>query len=74
MAEIKDVYIVAATRTAIGDFGGTLKDVPAAELGSTVIAEAIRRSGLTLRSSPGRPRAQQPWCPPSRAGARLPGL
>ncbi|MBB6123269.1 acetyl-CoA C-acyltransferase family protein [Sphingobium subterraneum] len=41
------VYIVSGTRTAIGDFGGSLKDVPVTTLGRTVIAEAIRRAGIT---------------------------
>lgn len=40
------VYIVAGTRTAIGDFGGALKDFAPAELGRLVIAEAIRRAGI----------------------------
>ena len=40
------VYIVSATRTAIGDFGGGLKDFAPSQLGSLVIAEAIRRAGL----------------------------
>lgn len=43
---MRDVYIVSACRTAIGSFGGTLKDVPAAELGKTVIAEALKRAGV----------------------------
>jgi acetyl-CoA C-acetyltransferase len=47
MSEIQDVFIVSAVRTAIGDFGGALKDVPPAELGRTVAVEAISRSGLT---------------------------
>lgn len=46
MAEICDVYIVGAVRTAIGDFGGALKRVPPAELGAKVVAEAIRRAGV----------------------------
>ncbi len=41
------VYIVSGTRTAIGDFGGSLKDFAPAQLGSLVIAEAVRRSGLS---------------------------
>ena len=41
------VYIVSAVRTAIGDFGGSLKDVPVTTLGKTVIAEAIARAGMT---------------------------
>lgn len=40
------VYIVSGTRTAIGDFGGALKDVAPSELGRQVIAEAIRRAGV----------------------------
>ncbi len=47
MAETQDVFIVGAVRTAIGDFGGALKDVSPAELGRTVAVEAISRSGLT---------------------------
>jgi len=41
-----DIVIVAATRTAVGKFGGTLAKTPAAELGSIVIAELLRRSGV----------------------------
>lgn len=43
---MKDVVIVSAVRTAIGTFGGTLKTVPAVELGATVIKEAIKRAGV----------------------------
>lgn len=48
MTRISDVFIVGAVRTAIGDFGGALKDIAPAELGRTVIVEAIQRSGLTV--------------------------
>ena len=44
---MEPVYIVSGARTAIGDFGGALKDVPAAELGRVVITEAIKRAGIT---------------------------
>ncbi|MCC6849088.1 MAG: acetyl-CoA C-acetyltransferase [Deltaproteobacteria bacterium] len=37
--------IVAATRTAIGTFGGTLAQTPAPELAAIVIREALRRAG-----------------------------
>ena len=37
--------IVAATRTAIGTFGGTLAQTPAPELGAVAIREALRRAG-----------------------------
>ena len=41
-----DIVIVAAARTAIGKFGGTLAKTPAPELGATVVKELLRRSGL----------------------------
>ncbi|MDA8199831.1 MAG: thiolase family protein [Thermaerobacter sp.] len=41
-----DVVIVDGVRSAVGTFGGSLKDVPAADLGALVIREAIRRSGV----------------------------
>lgn len=40
------VVIVSGTRTAIGNFGGSLKDVSVVKLGSTVIKEALRKSHL----------------------------
>jgi acetyl-CoA C-acetyltransferase len=41
-----DIVIVAATRTAIGKFGGTLAKTPAVELGAAVLNELIRRTGI----------------------------
>lgn len=43
----EDIVIVAAGRTAIGSFGGTLSSLPAAELGSTVIKGLLDRSNLS---------------------------
>lgn len=43
---MKKVVIVSAVRTAIGSFGGSLKDVSAVELGATVIQQAIERTGI----------------------------
>jgi acetyl-CoA C-acetyltransferase len=40
------VYVVSACRTAIGSFGGSLKDIPAPTLGSIVIKEALRRAKI----------------------------
>jgi acetyl-CoA C-acetyltransferase len=40
------VVITSAVRTAIGSFAGTLKDIPAVELGTIVIKEALHRSNL----------------------------
>jgi acetyl-CoA C-acetyltransferase len=41
-----DIVIVAAARTAVGKFGGSLAKTPASELGSIVIQDLLRRSGL----------------------------
>jgi acetyl-CoA C-acetyltransferase len=43
---MQDIVIVAATRTAVGKFGGTLAKTPATELGAAVIAEVLKRSGV----------------------------
>ena len=40
-----EVYIVSAVRTAIGSFGGTLKDTPPCELATTAVSVALQRSG-----------------------------
>jgi acetyl-CoA C-acetyltransferase len=43
---MKDVVIVSACRTAIGSFGGSLRDVNCAVLGSVVMKEAIKKAGI----------------------------
>ncbi len=40
----REVYIVSGVRTAIGDFGGSLKDIPPTELGARVAREALSRA------------------------------
>ncbi|GAA6144716.1 acetyl-CoA C-acetyltransferase [Thalassolituus maritimus] len=45
-----DVVIVAATRTAIGSFGGTLASLSAVELGATVIQALITKTGIPADS------------------------
>jgi len=47
---MKDVYIVAAGRTAIGSFNGALASVSASQLGATVIAGLLKKIGLPLDS------------------------
>jgi acetyl-CoA C-acetyltransferase len=42
----REVYIVSGVRTAIGDFGGSLKDLPPTELGSRVAREALSRANV----------------------------
>ena len=41
-----EIYILAAVRTAIGSFGGSLKDIPLPSLATTVVKAALDRSGL----------------------------
>lgn len=41
-----EIYVVSAVRSAIGGFGGSLKDLPLADLASAVTRAAIERSGL----------------------------
>jgi acetyl-CoA C-acetyltransferase len=43
---MRDVAIVSPVRTAVGSFGGALKEVSAAELGATVIKAVLERTGL----------------------------
>jgi len=43
---MKEVYIVSATRTAIGSFGGGLSALSATQLGATVIKSAVEKAGL----------------------------
>ncbi|RLB16908.1 MAG: acetyl-CoA C-acyltransferase [Deltaproteobacteria bacterium] len=43
---MRDVVIVSACRTAIGDFAGSLKTVSATDLGARVIGEAVSRAGI----------------------------
>ncbi len=45
---MEDIVIVSAARTAVGKFGGSLAKVPATELGSIVIKEALARANLGL--------------------------
>jgi len=44
---VRDVVIVSAARTAIGTFGGTLANIPAHELGATVIKEVLKRANVS---------------------------
>ena len=43
---MREVVIASAVRTAIGTFGGSLKDIPAVDLGALVIKEAVNRAGI----------------------------
>jgi acetyl-CoA C-acetyltransferase len=43
---MREVVVVSGARTAIGTFGGSLKDVPPTQLGAIVVAEALKRAGV----------------------------
>ncbi len=49
MTQQREVVVVSGVRTAIADFGGSLKDMPPTELAGLVVAEALQRSGLEGR-------------------------
>ncbi|MBU4612356.1 acetyl-CoA C-acyltransferase family protein [Achromobacter sp. GG226] len=44
---MRDVYVVAGSRTAVGDFGGSLKDLSPTQLGALVVKETLARAGVT---------------------------
>jgi acetyl-CoA C-acetyltransferase len=43
---MREVVIVSAARTAVGTFGGALRDIPAVELGKTAVEEALKRAKI----------------------------
>jgi acetyl-CoA C-acetyltransferase len=45
--ELNDIVIISACRTAMGKFGGTLKNIPSWDLGAVAIRGAMRRANLT---------------------------
>ncbi|MDX1654420.1 MAG: acetyl-CoA C-acyltransferase family protein [Candidatus Competibacteraceae bacterium] len=45
MSTDREVVILSGVRTAIGDYGGSLKDMPAVDLAAAVVKEAVSRSG-----------------------------
>ncbi|MDR0827947.1 MAG: acetyl-CoA C-acetyltransferase [Desulfovibrio sp.] len=45
---MKDVVIVSAVRTPVGSFGGSISTLSAGELGGLVIAEAVKRAGISV--------------------------
>jgi acetyl-CoA C-acetyltransferase len=46
MTALKEVFVVSAVRTAIGTFGGSLKDTPLNELATLVVKEALARAAV----------------------------
>lgn len=46
MSGLRDVVIVSGCRTAVGSYGGSLKDISAIELGALVVKESVKRAGI----------------------------
>ncbi|MDH3268131.1 MAG: thiolase family protein [Ignavibacteria bacterium] len=44
--DLNEVVVISAVRTAMGKFGGTLKDIPAYDLGAVVVREAVKKSSI----------------------------
>ena len=42
----REVVVLSAVRTAMGKFGGALKDIPPTELAANVVRESVKRSGI----------------------------
>src|SRR5579863_7649864 len=45
----REVVVLSAVRTAIGKFGGALKDIPPTELAAKVVCQSLRRAGIDPR-------------------------
>ena len=48
---MREVVIVGGARTAVGNFMGTLKDIPAAQLGAICIRESLKKAGLKPKAT-----------------------
>jgi acetyl-CoA C-acetyltransferase len=44
---MSEVVIAGAVRTAVGSFGGALKDIHVADLGAAVLVESLKRAGIS---------------------------
>src|SRR3972149_5489851 len=61
---MSEAVIVSGVRTAIGNYGGALQDIPAARLGAVVIQGALKKAGL-------RPAGDASYAPESLKGQGL---
>ena len=48
---MNEVVIVSGCRTAVGAFGGSLKNTPVVDLGAAVMRETLRKAGLRPTAS-----------------------
>ena len=49
MSTTREVVVLSGARTAIGGFGGSLKDLPPSDLAALCLREAVRRAGIDPR-------------------------
>jgi acetyl-CoA C-acetyltransferase len=49
MSDTREVVVLSGARTAIGGFGGSLKDIPPSDLAALCVREAVRRAGVEPR-------------------------
>src|SRR5215210_1473585 len=49
MDTVREVVVLSGARTAIGDYGGGLKDVPPSELAATAVREAVKRAKIDAK-------------------------
>jgi acetyl-CoA C-acetyltransferase len=49
MSDIREVVVLSGVRTAIGGFGGSLKDIPPSDLAALCVREAVNRAGIEPR-------------------------
>jgi acetyl-CoA C-acetyltransferase len=45
----REIVILSGVRTAIGGYGGSLKDTPPSEMAATCVREAVARSGIDVK-------------------------
>ncbi len=46
MTDKREIVVLSGVRTAIGDYGGSLKDIPPCDLAAKVVAESVKRAGV----------------------------
>ena len=51
MSEQREVVILSGVRTAIGDYGGSLKDIAPSDLAARVVKEAVSRAKIDPKTS-----------------------
>lgn len=61
---MRDVVVISGVRTAIGDFGGSLKNFSPSELGTMIVRETLQRANIA--GAKWNTSCSATWCIPSR--------